>query len=186
MLSGMNVTKRIAGQEAIHGFTLIEILIVIMLISILSLAVMPEIQSLVRESKLNGATGELVTALECAADFAVTFQRPFGVKATSGSTSFSVFDARYKSDPVAHSNETPPVAAFGVVLNPIDKQWYTLDFRTLPNLSGVRISAAPASGELVFYPAGHCSALTSTFVVSSGTNAKTVTVNGVTGRLVVQ
>ena len=106
------------------------------------------------------------------------------MKAAGGSTVFSVFDARYKSDPVAHTNATPPVTTFGVVLNPVDKRWYALDFRT--NYQGALIRAAPPSGELVFYPAGHCSAVASTFVVSLGTDAKTVTVNGVTGRITVQ
>ncbi len=175
-----------SGSTATSGFMLLEILIVVIIIGILGMAVMPQAQSLIRETKLNGATGELVTALEYAADLAVTYQRPFGVKAAAGSTVFSVFDARHKSDPVAHPSETPPGTAFGVVINPFDKKWYLKDFLTLPSYHGALISVAPASGEIVFYPAGHSSELSSTFVVSFGTDARTVTVNGVTGRIAVQ
>ena len=178
--------KQCPGCSAIRGFTLFEVLIVVMIIAILGMVVTPQIQSLIGERKLNGAAGELVTALEYAADLAATYQRPFGVKSTGGSTVFSVFDERYKSDPLAHTNETPPVTAFGVVINPVDKKWYTIDFRTLPTLEGARISTAPPSGETVFYPAGNCSALTNTFVVSFRTDAKTLKVSGVTGRITVQ
>jgi type II secretion system protein H len=182
----VNVKARCPGSAAPRGFSLIEILIVVMIVGILGMAAIPQIQSLVREAKLSGAMGELVTALEYAADLAATYQRPFGVKAAGGSTVFSVFDARYKSDPVAHTNETPPVTAFGVVINPVDKRWYSLDFRALPHHEGALISTAPARGEVVFYPAGHCSELSSTFVVSLGTDTRTVNVNGVTGRITVQ
>ena len=182
----MNVKRRDAGCAAVRGFTLIEILIVVMITGILAMAVMPQVQSLIRETKLNGATGELVTALEYASDLAATYQRPFGVKSTAASTLVSVFDVRYKSDAVAHTNATPPVTTFGVVINPVDKRWYSIDFRALPNYQGALISAAPPSGEVVFYPAGNCSALANTFAVQCGGDTRTVTVNGVTGRIAVQ
>ena len=183
----MNVKEqRGANRAATGGFTLLEILIVVMIIGILGMAVMPQVQSLMQETRLSEATGELESALEYAADLAATYQRPFGVKAAGGSTVFSVFDARYKNDAAAHTNATPPVTAFGVVMNPVDKKWYTIDFSALPTLGGVVISTAPPSGETVFYPAGNCSALTNTFVVSLGTDADTLNVNGVTGRITVQ
>ncbi len=186
MLYDVNLNRRGSGFVVEGGFTLMELLIVVMIVGILGLAVVPQIQLLIQEARLNGAAGELVTALEYASEQAAAYQRPFGVKVTGNSTTFSVFDVRYRNDPTAHPTETPPVTAFGVVMNPVDKRWYTLDFQNLPHLTGTLISTAPPLGEIVFYPAGHCAALVNTLVVTYRTSSRTLTVNGMTGGVAVQ
>ncbi len=155
----------------------------ILVIGILLMAALPAVRSMLGASSLRGAVSELVNGLAYAADLAATYQRPFGVRAASGSTAFDVFDVRYAGDASAHTNETPPVAAWGVVLHPVDRRWYTVDFRSLSNLEDAVISKAPAAGSVVFHPGGNASSLSNLFVVSAGGETGTVTVNGVTGRI---
>ena len=179
-MSGVNMGNRRHGGGRVGGFTLIDTLIIVAIIAILAMLAVPALQSLIADTRLNAAAGELLSGLGYAADLAVIHQRPFGVRASAGSMSFSVFDARYRNDSSAHTAEGPPTTAFGVVLNPIDKKWYSRD------LDGVVISVAPTAGEVLFYPNGNCSGPSNTLVVTYGGDTRTVSVNGVTGRITVQ
>lgn len=176
------MSKRISRSAGAGGFTLVDILIVTMILGIIGMMVAPQFHSLIQESRLNAATGELVSGLEYAADLAVVHQRPFGVRTSSGSSSFSVYDSRFKADSGSHPTETPPVTALGVVLNPVDKTWYVRD---LSDNQAVISSVTPAGG-VVFYPDGHCSAPSNTLVVTVGAEFRTVSVNGINGRIQVE
>jgi hypothetical protein len=144
----------------------------------------PQLHSMISQAKLNEAAGELASGLEYARSLAVVYQKPFGLRVDGNR--FRVFDNTYKADPNPHPAALPPVDAYGVVLNPIDKKWYVGDFDTLKNYEGVSIGSAPAGGEVRFYPDGHCSdpaASDNAFVLNYAGNQRTVTVDGTTGRI---
>lgn len=165
------------------GFSLLDLLIVLMILGIMGVLVAPQLHSMMTWARLNEATGELVSGLHYARSLAVTHQRPFGLKADVGGNWFRVFDHQYRNDGNPHHNETPPVDAYGVVLNPVDKNWYILDFDTIQSYEGVRIDAAPTDGMISFYPDGHSSLADSVFVLSFGGDTRTINVDGTTGRI---
>lgn len=168
-----------------RGFTLIDLVLVILILGVLGGLVTPVFHTMVSEARLNEATGEIVSALQYAENLAVRYQRPFSVTADVGENWFKVLDTQYKADPNPHHDYEPPVDAFGVVLNPTDKGWYVRDFDILTTYQGVAITTVPAGGEIAFYPDGHSSSSSSTFVLSFGGEQRTITVNGITGRITV-
>lgn len=169
-----------------QGFTLVDLLIVILILGVLGVIAIPQFHSMVTEAKLNEATGELVSGLQYAGNLAVRYQRPFGLRANVGGNWFRIFDKQYKTDPHPHHDSVPPVDAKGVVLNPVDKKWYVKDYDTMGTYEGVRITSVPPGNEICFYPDGHCSSSDKTFVLAYGGDQRTITVNGITGRISVQ
>jgi hypothetical protein len=123
-----------------------------------------------------------VCGLEYASNLAVSYQRPFVLMASADGNWFKILDDRYKTDPNPHHNEDPPVTGNGIVINPLDKKWYNVDFDASP-YRGVDIAAVPAGGNVVFFPDGHAAETDVSFVLGLGPDQKTVTVNGPTGRV---
>jgi len=168
------------------GFSLLDLLIVLMILGILGVFLAPQLHSTLTEARLKEATGELVSGLHYAQSLAVTQQRPFGLLADVGGNWFRVFDYQYRTDANPHHSETPPMDGYGVVLNPVDKKWYTVDFDTTHPYEGVSIDSVPTSGGMIsFYPDGHSSVSDSVFVLGFGGEQRTITVDGITGRIVV-
>jgi len=165
------------------GFCLLDLLIVIMIIGIIGVLVTPPIHSMIDGARLNEASGELVSGLQYARSLAVTHQRPFGVLTDTAGNWFRVFDYQYRNDPNPHHNETPPVDGYGVVLNPFDKKWYSVDFDTTQTYEGVSIDSVPGAGMISFYPDGHSSSSDSVFVLGYDGDNRTVSVDGATGRI---
>ena len=155
-----------------------------MILGIVGVLVAPCLHSMVTESRLNEAARELVSGLEYAQSLAVTHQRPFGLLADVDGNCFRIFDYQYRSDGSPHHTESPPVDSYGVVLNPLDKKWYMVDFNTGQMHEGVSIDSAPADG-LSFYPDGHSFSSDSVFILSCGEDTRTITVDGTTGNIVV-
>lgn len=170
------------------GFTLLDLIVVILILGVLGMIAIPQFQSMVAESKLNEAAGELVSGLQYARNLAVQYERPFGLMVDVNENWFNVFDTDpYPDDvPPARPDNKPPVDADGVVLNPMDKKWYIKDFDTMNTYEGVSITSAPAGGQLLFYPDGHSSSSDSTFILTLAGDQRTITVNGFTGRVSVQ
>jgi len=140
---------------------------------------------MVNEAKLNEAAGELVSGLQYTGNLAVQYQRPFGFEANVSGNWFKVFDYQYKTDSNPHHDYDPPVDAYGLVLNPVDKKWYQKDYDDMKTYEGVSITSVPAGGEIRFFPDGHSSSSDSTFVLSFDGDQRTITVNGTTGRVTV-
>jgi type II secretory pathway pseudopilin PulG len=159
---------------------------VIMIIGVLGVILTPQFNSLISEGKLNGAAEQLINGLEYAQNLAITHQRPFGLKAEVEGNMFRVFDNQYKADPNPHHGSDPPVDAFGVVLNPLDKKWFERDFDTMNEFNGVTIKATPAGEEIYFYPDGHSNSVDSTYVLGYGKQQRSITVDGMTGQIAVQ
>jgi Tfp pilus assembly protein FimT len=155
-----------------------------MILGILGVLVAPSLHSMVTEARLNEAAREMVSGLEYARSLAVTHQRPFGLLADVDGNWFRVFDYQYRSDGNPHHSEIPPVDSYGVVMNPLDKTWYTVNFDTGQTHAGVSLDSAPADG-LSFYPDGHSFSSDSVFVLNFGEDTRTITVDGTTGNIVV-
>ena len=171
-----------------RGFTLLDLLIVILIMGILGTIVIPRIQSLTAETKLNEAAMELVSALQYAAGLAIQYQRPFGLQAIAGGYWFWVFDTDPYPDDTAivRPDNTPPVNAADVVLNPFDKTWYEIDYDTDEIYQGVDLTTVPSGSEIRFYADGHCGSTDKSFALTYVGLTKTITVNGATGRITVQ
>ena len=166
-----------------EGFSLLDLLIVLMILGIMGIIVAPQLHSMMTEARLNEAAREMVCGLHYAQSLAVTHQRPFGVKADVDGNWFRVFDYRFRDDSSPHHNEAPPVDAYGVVINPLDKNWYIVDLDTSHTYEGVSIDSMPPTGMVSFYPDGHSSSNNSFFVMSYGGDSKTITVDGITGKI---
>ena len=169
-----------------EGFTLIELLIVALIIGIVAMISGPRIHADILERKLNQATEEGVAALQYAASLAVIYQKPFGVEAEVAGNWFRIFDKQYQTDPGTYLGLDPPLGAYGIVVNPLDKTWYEKDFDTDGTYEGIKITTAPAGGEITFYPDGHSSDSDKTIVLSLGDQQKTIAVDGITGRTTIQ
>jgi len=180
--------KRGWFSKVSKGFTLLDLLIVIMILGILGVIVIPQFQSMAAETKLNEAAMELVSALQYTASLAIQYQRPFGLQANTSGNWFKVFDTAPYPDATAtvRPNNTPPVNASDVVINPIDKSWYEIDYDTLDIFAGVSLDTVPAGNEIRFYPDGHSGSADKTFALAYAGNTKTITINGATGRITVQ
>lgn len=179
-------TSRPATRYIQQGLTLLDLLVVVLILGIVGAIAVPQFHSMMIETRLNEATGEVVAGLQYARNLAVKHQRPFGLKAAVGGNWFRVFDCQYKDDPNPHHDYIPPVDANGVVHNPVDKKWYTKDFDTMQTYHGVTITSVPAGEAVSFYPDGHSSYSDNTFVLSYGEDQRTITVKGTTGRISVQ
>ena len=168
------------------GFSLLDLLLVIMILGIMGMLVEPQLHSMMTEARLNEAAREMVSGLQYAQSLAVIHQRPFGLKADVDGNWFRVFDYQHRDDSNPHHEETPPVDGYGVVINPFDKNWYVVDLDTIHTYEGVNIEAAPTDGMISFYPDGHSSSDDSSFVLSYGGDTKTITVDGTTGKIRVE
>jgi len=166
------------------GFTLLDSLIVIAILGIVGIIIIPQFQGLVRETKLNEAATELVSGMQYAGNLAVRYGRPFGFQADATGRWFCIFDNRYHGDSAPHTGEDPPVTAYGVVLHPLDKNWYLRDFDEMDSCREVTFTAA--STPIVFYPDGHSQETDTTMTVSLGADQRMIVIDGATGRIKVQ
>ncbi len=171
-----------SSEKRQTGFTLLDSLIVIAILGIIGIIIIPQFQGLVRETKLNEAATELVSGMQYAGNLAVRYGRPFCFQADATGRWFKIFDNRHREDPVPHTDHDPPVTANGVVLHPLDKNWYLRDFDEMESYREVTFTNA----QVVFYPDGHSAATDTTVTVSLGTDQRIITVDGSTGRISVQ
>jgi len=169
-----------------RGFTLLDLLLVLLILAILGLAVVPQFDSMIRETKLNEAAAEVVSALQYAGVLSIQYQRPFGLHAEVEGNCFKVFDSRYGEDPDPHHDALPPVDSYGIVLDPVDKKWFTKDLDDMENYAGVRFDTIPAGGEVLFYPDGHSAFSDHVLVLTFADRKRTIRVDGMTGRIELQ
>ena len=166
-----------------RGFTLIDLLVVIMILGILGMITMPQIGAVVSEVKLKAATGETVLALQYARNLAVKYQRTFAVLVRPEDNAFQAIDYRYKDDTLAHTEDDPPVRANGVLFHPLQKHDYVRDFDEMGEYEGVTITSPPGDYYIRFYPDGHSSDTDSTISLGLDEDQRTITVDAVTGNI---
>lgn len=166
-----------------RGFTLLDSLIVIAILGILGMIIVPQFQGMVQETRLNEAAAEIVSGMQYAGNLAVRYRRPFGFQADAAGRWFKIYDNRYAADAAAHATDDPPVTAYGVVLNPLDKSWYLRDFDEMENYRAVTFTP---DVQILFYPDGHSSASDSILTVRLGAAQRTIKADGSTGRISVQ
>ena len=174
------------ARQKNRGFSLLDLLIVLMILGIMGVILAPQLYSMMTEARLNEAAREMVSGLQYAQSLAVTHQRPFGLKADVDGNWFRIFDYQHRDDSNPHHDETPPVDGYGVVINPLDKDWYIVDLDTNHTYEGVNLNAAPTDGTISFYPDGHSSSDDSSFVLTYGGDTRTITVDGTTGKIRVE
>ena len=182
----------ISGKRQ-KGFTLLDSLIVIVILGIISVVVVPQFQGMVQETRLNEAAAELVSGMQYAGNLAIRYRRPFGFQADAAGHWFKIYDGRYAALTAAEAAALtaavppvdPPVTAYGVVLNPIDKSWYLRDFDDMENYRAVTFTITP-SATIVFYPDGHSGNSNTVVTVSLGGRQRTIEVDGATGRISVE
>ena len=204
----MDVSRVTIGcrkRSSHQGVTLVELLIVVMIIGIMGTMLAPQLHSVLNETKLNGATTELVSALEYTKSLAIEYQRPFQLRLYRydhfdlKGNQFTVKDHTSPLDSSIHLDADPPLYSYKRVFHPIDKIPYVIDFDEVQSAlvgiveskheyRGVNIVSIPwggTYGDLVFYPDGHSSDTDSSFTLELGGEQRTVTVDGITGNITV-
>ena len=186
-----------------QGFTLIDLLIVLLIIGVIGTLLAPQLHSILTETKLNGAAGELVSALEYTRSLAIEYQRPFMLRVygydhtDDKANAFTVKDTISTLDDEIHLDADPPLYSFKRVFHPLDKKPYFIDFDRVNEplegvidpkyeYEGVIIQSVPGGGTtalLKFYPDGHSSDTDSSFTLDLRGVQKTITVDGITGNI---
>jgi Tfp pilus assembly protein FimT len=168
------------------GFSLIDLLLVVLILGIVGVVVTPQYHAMMAETKLNAATSELVAALHYAQNLAVRYQKPFCIRANAANDDFCVFDAQYATDSSPHYDFDLPLDTKGVVFHPLDKKRYEISFDETSSFQDVDLDFSPMAGTTCFWPDGHSSLNNNTFFLSYQNHKKSVTVNGTTGQISVQ
>ncbi len=169
--------------RADRGFSLVDLMITMMILGILVLSVPLMFGNLFAEKQLIQASTELVLGLDYARSLAVSRRRPFCVRASISDNRFRVIDALYATDPVPHHGNDPPLSAFGLVLNPLNKQWYEVNFDQGEIHANVSLTAVPPGDEVCFFPDGHTSSADTAMALACAGKTITITINGMTGKI---
>jgi len=153
------------------GFTLVEIMIVLLLLGIVLSAAIPSMNSTLDGMKLDGAAQEVVYAIQYVRSLSIKEGTGYGVKFFPDTNNFECYDT-----------DTD-----GVILNPVDKKPYEIDFDAEGHLQGIDLVSAALGGNQVveFNSLGELSVSGSVVLGYSGAR-KTVNVSAPLGRITVQ
>ena len=188
-----------------RGFSLIDLLIVLLIIGVIGTILAPQLHSILNEAKLNGAASELISAMEYTKSLAIKYQRRFMFRAyrydhtDDKANGFVVKDTISTLDNAIHLDADPPLFYYKRVFHPIDKKPYFIDFDRVAaafegiiepkyEYEGVKIQSVPDGGtykSLFFYPDGHSSDTDSSFILDLNGEQRTITVDGITGNIAV-
>jgi prepilin-type N-terminal cleavage/methylation domain-containing protein len=167
------------------GFTLVELLIIVMIMGILAMAGVPTISSFLADSKLSSASTIMVSAIETTVNLSIRYQRPFQFNADTSTNSFKIIDTNPYLD-TASGEYVPPVNVDGIVFNRLTGTWYIVDFATTGSFRGVSIDSGPGpDADLTFYPDGHSTYTNTEYTLSLGERLNTININGINGRIFV-
>ncbi len=103
------------------GFTIMEIMIILLLLGIVLAVAVPSINNTLDEMKLDGAAQEVVYALQYVQSLSIKEGVVYGVQFFPSTNSFRCYEKN--SD--------------GTILNPLDKKPYVVDFDGEGHLQGV-------------------------------------------------
>lgn len=127
------------------GFTLVEIMVVVGILSIVAMLAIPAFHSTGDEQKVEGAAREIADALACARSEALKAGRKYRVEVDTATEEVAVYDD----------------AADALIRRLADKQWYRVVFGSVAAFAGVDIvSVNGGSGRfaIIFDPAGRADA----------------------------
>jgi len=191
-----------APDHGKRGFTLIDLILVVIILGVLAMVVLPQLGAMANQTKLNNAAWELVMAFQYTQTLAIEYQRPFQLKVfrASSKNQFLIKDHTSSLDDSGHPDAVPPLYTYHRVYNPMDKKPYIIDFddvqaavagevTTREEYRGVTIDSVPGGGSdavINFYPDGHSGSSDSVVVMSLGSMARTITVDGITGKVSVE
>lgn len=113
------------------GFTLVEIVIVLLLLGIVSAVAVPSINSTLDTMKIDAAAREVVSAIQYAQSLAIKEGGVYGVKFSPLSNSFSC----YKN------------VSGNTILNPLDKKAYVVDFDEEGHFQGIYLASVNFSSK---------------------------------------
>ncbi len=168
------------------GFTLIEIMISMMILGILTMITTSTALNWVSDRRLSHACQVMISGIEYTAALSLRYQRPFQFKTSTADNSFQIIDAAPypQSVPPERQNNTPPVNSDGVVVHPLSKNWYIIDFNQITDLKSIHILSGP--GLIVFDSAGNAPYADSLYVIQAGDQKRTIQVKGISGTITVQ
>jgi prepilin-type N-terminal cleavage/methylation domain-containing protein len=116
-----------------HGFTMVEVMVVLLIFGIVSAVAVPSIKSSLDEMKLDGAAREVVSAIYYAQSLAIKQGESYGVKFNKTTQAVNCFKP---------PGNTP-------IFHPIDKKPYILDFIGAGHLQGLKIVSTTFVGNKV-------------------------------------
>jgi len=151
------------------GFTLLEIMVVVGILSIVAMLTIPTFHSVEEEKKVAGAAREIADALCCARSEAMKSGREYRVDVEAAAEQVEVFD---------HGADT-------VIYHPTSKQLYRIDFSSSAILAGVDIVSVngnPGLSSIIFTADGRTSSAYTINLACKNYETK-VFVNMVTGRV---
>jgi prepilin-type N-terminal cleavage/methylation domain-containing protein len=144
-----------------EGFTLAEVLIVILLLGILSTILLPNLNRSLQESRISGAADEIVTALEFARMTALTSGGDTRVTVDADVDTVLIEQFRPDVDLLGGETELDESdvegGSFVIMEYPLDPGTdYQIDFQDEDRFDGVDIATAQfgAQDYVIFYPLG--------------------------------
>ncbi len=157
-------------KEKCPGFTLVEVMIVLLILGIVLAVAVPLMNSTLDGMELEGATSEVVSAIQYVQSLAIKEGVVYGVE-------FFPSENRFRCYKLA-TDET--------IYNPLDKKLYIVDFTAEGPLNGVDIVSADFGGmpEIVFNSLGEPSSGGTIFLGYAGFQ-KTIMVSTPIGKVTV-
>ena len=155
-----------------NGFTLVEVITVVCVISILALAIIPTFSSYQDEQKLIGAANQIVADLRFASTHSKKTKTPLRIEITPASESYQV-----------QNNATSDL-----IYHPISKKPYTDSFNNYSFFNGVDIVSVndiTTLSTLVFNTRGML-AIDTTIVLAFSDFSRNIFINSATGRITVK
>ncbi len=176
-------------REFQEGFTLFEIIIVILLMGIIATIVMPALQSGLESSKLSAAAQELTVALEYGQLAAMTSGGQTRVTIDAGADSILVERFKITGDIMGGgaqmSENDIDTGTFVSMAHPYNRGAnYSILFADEDRLKGVDISSATfGAGNSVTFDAFGKPSEGGTVILSTGVRQVTLTVDSLSGRV---
>ncbi len=163
--------NRIRRREPAPGFTLIELVMVLLLLGIVLLAGFPLVRSTLDRTRLDAACEELAAAVRYAQSLSMQEGVSYGVAFDSALNQVRCYQK----------------STSATILDPIDKKPYVVDFGAEERLKGVMLLSASfgGAGFLEFDSLGEIPAGGTAVLQYSGLT-RTVRVDAPTGKVVIQ